>query len=184
MPREQWFSRGNKENKFAHGTDLNFYGKQKNVKAKIQDKKFSTVEELNTIQTINCEVFIPKSDSRCGLCQVFRIIPKSDSPCRPCQVFCKHLATMTHGADKEKLTSSKYIPNKYMPWKDLEKNPQQFQKDVWFLNQQKKRTEAKIEKLFRNNKVSLSGDIDEKLYDVLMSSKSGFDSNFPKDLLC
>ena len=103
------------KNKFARGTDLNFYGKQKNVKAKIEDKKFSTVEELNTIRTINCEVFIPKSDSRCGLCQVFPIIPKSDSPCRLCQVFRKHLATVTHGADKEKLTSSKYIPNKYMP---------------------------------------------------------------------
>ena len=28
---------------------------------------------------------------------------------------------MTHGADKEKSTSSKYIPNKYMLRKDLEK---------------------------------------------------------------
>ena len=49
------------------------------------------------------------------------------------------------------------------------KKTQQLQKDVRFLNQQKKRTEAKIEKLFRNNKVSLSEDIDEKLNDVLMS---------------
>ena len=55
---------------------------------------------------------------------------------------------MTHGADKEKSTSSKYIPNKYMLRKDLEKKTQQLQKDVRFLNQQKKTTEAKIEKLF------------------------------------
>ena len=78
---------------------------KKNVKAKIENKKFSTVEKLDTTQLINCEVFIPKSDSRCG----------------PCHVFWKHLTTMTHGADKEKSTSSKYIPNKYMLRKDLEK---------------------------------------------------------------
>ena len=96
------------KNKFAHGTDLNFYDKQKNVKAKIENKQFSTVEELGTIRTINCEVFIPKSDSRCG----------------PCQVFRKHLTTMTHRVDKEKLTSSKHIPNKYMPRKDLERKTQ------------------------------------------------------------
>ena len=54
------------KNKFAHGTDLNFHNKQKNVKVKIENKTLSTVEELDTIRTINCEVFIPKSDSRWG----------------------------------------------------------------------------------------------------------------------
>lgn len=37
------------------------------------------------------------------------------------------------------------------------------------------RNEAKIEKLLRSIKVSLSGDIYEKLNDTLMSSKSGLD---------
>ena len=37
--------------KFAHGTDLNFYDKQKNVKAKIENQKLSTVEELDTSYT-------------------------------------------------------------------------------------------------------------------------------------
>ena len=73
------------------------------------------MEELDTIQTINCEVFIPKSDSRCG----------------SCQVFCKHLTTMTHSADKS--TSSKYIPNKYMPRKDLEKKNSANSKRCMFL---------------------------------------------------
>ena len=155
------------KSKFSHGTDLNFYDKQKNIKAKIENKIFSTVEELDTTCTINCEVFIPKSDSRCG----------------PCQVFRKHLVTMTHRADKEKSKSSKYILNKYMSRVNLEKKTQQLQKDARFLNQQKKRNEAKIEKLFRSNKVSLSGNIDEKLNDILMSSKSGFDPNSPKYLL-
>ena len=72
------------KNKCVHGTDLRFFDKQKNVKAKIENKIFSTVEELDTIRTIICEFFIPKSDSRCG----------------PCQVFCKHLTTITHRADK------------------------------------------------------------------------------------
>ena len=66
---------------------------------------------------------------------------------------------------------------------DLKKKTQQRQKDVRFLNQQKKRNESKIEKLFRSNKVSLSGDIDEKLNDILMPSKSGFDPKSPKHLL-
>ena len=39
--------------KFAHGTDLNFYDKQKNDKAKVENKKISTLEELDTIRTIN-----------------------------------------------------------------------------------------------------------------------------------
>ena len=77
IPREQWF---------AHGTDLNFYYRQKNVKTKIENKTFSTVDELDTLRTRNCEVFKPKPDSRCGSCQVFR----------------KHFITITHRADKEK----------------------------------------------------------------------------------
>ena len=56
-------------------------------------------------------------------------------------------------------------------------------KDARFLNQQKKRNEAKIEKMSRSNKVSLSRDIDQKLNDILISSKSEFDANFPKYLL-
>ena len=55
--------------------------------------------------------------------------------------------------------------------------------DVRFLNQQKKRNEANIEKLFRSNIVSLSGDIDEKLNNILMSSKPGFHPYSPKLLL-
>ena len=89
---------------------MNFYDQQEIVKEKIENKRFSTVEELDTIQTTNCEVFIPISDSRYW----------------PCQVFRKHLATMTHRADKEKSTSSKYIPNKYMPQKDFEKKLNNF----------------------------------------------------------
>ena len=80
-----------------------------------------------------------------------------------CQVFRKHLTTMAHCADKKKSTSSKYIPNKYMPRMDLGKKTQQIQKDVGFLNEQKKRNEAKIKKLFRSEKVFLSGHIVEKL---------------------
>ena len=102
------------KNKFAHGTDLNFHDKQKNIKAKIENKIFSTVEELDAKCTINCEVFIPKSDSRCG----------------PCQVFRKHLVTMNHRADKEKSKSSKYILNKYMSQVDLEKKTQQLKKSA------------------------------------------------------
>ena len=98
------------KNKFAHGTDLKFFDKQKNVKAKFETKIFSTVEELDTIRTTNCEVVIPKSDSRC----------------EPCQVFCKHLTTKAHRANKEKSkSSSKYIPKKYMPRVDFEKKTQQ-----------------------------------------------------------
>ena len=78
IPREQWF---------AHGTDLNFYCRQKNVNAKIENKIFSTVDELDTLRTINSDVFKPKPDSQCGSYQVFR----------------KHFITMAHRADKEKL---------------------------------------------------------------------------------
>ena len=65
---------------------MNFYDKQKNSRAKNENKKLSTVEGLEDIRTINCEVFIPKSDSRYG----------------PYQVFHKHLTTMTQRDDKEK----------------------------------------------------------------------------------
>ena len=37
--------------------------------------------------------------------------------------------------------------------------------------------------MFRSNKVSLSVDIDENINCILISSKSGFDPNFPKHLL-
>ena len=72
--------------RLARGTDSNFYDEQKNVKAKIENKTFSSVQELDTIRAINCEVF------------------------------CKHLTTITHRVDREKSkSSSKYIPSKYMP---------------------------------------------------------------------
>ena len=48
------------KNKFARGTDLNFYDKQKHIKAKFENKKISTAGEIDAIQTMNCEVFIPK----------------------------------------------------------------------------------------------------------------------------
>ena len=86
------------------------------------------MEEVDTIRVVNCEVFIPKSDSRC----------------ESYQVFLKHLTTMTHHADKEKLTCSKYIPSKYIPRVDMEQKTQQLQKDVQFLNQWRKRNEVKV----------------------------------------
>ena len=54
----------------------------------------------------------------------------------------------------------------------FEKKIQQLQKGVRFLNQQKKRDETKIEKMFRNNKVSLSVDIDENINCILISKTS------------
>ena len=42
-----------KKNKFADGNDLNFYDKQKNIKAETENKIFSTVEELDIIRTIS-----------------------------------------------------------------------------------------------------------------------------------
>ena len=67
-----------------------------------------------------------------------------------------------------------------MPLVDLEKKTEQLQKDAQFLNQQKKRNETKMGKLFRSNKVSLSWDLYEKLNDIMISSKSGFDPNSSK----
>ena len=64
---------------------LEVFDTQKNVKAKTENEKFNNVEELDTLQKINCEILIPKSDSQY----------------RPSQVFCKHLTTMTHHAKKE-----------------------------------------------------------------------------------
>ena len=52
---------------------------KKNVKAKIENKKLSTLEKLDTTQTINCEVFIPKSDSRCG--RILKASYNNDSWC-------------------------------------------------------------------------------------------------------
>ena len=45
------------------------------------------MDELDTLRTINSDVFKPKPDSQCG----------------SYQVFCKHFITMAHRADKEKL---------------------------------------------------------------------------------
>ena len=70
------------------------HDKRKSVKAKIENKKNSTADELDTILAINCKIFMPKLDSLC----------------EPCQVFRKHFPTMAHCGDKEKV-ASKYIPN-------------------------------------------------------------------------
>ena len=106
-----------RKNKFAHGTDLNFYDKQKNVKTKIEDKTFSTVEELDTIRIKNCEVSLTKSDSRCGSCQVIR----------------KHLTTITHRANEEKSKSChKYTPSKSMLQRIWRSKLSKFKKMYYF----------------------------------------------------
>lgn len=63
-------------------------------KLNLKTKKNSTADELDTILAINCKIFMPKLDSLC----------------EPCQVFRKHFATMAHCGDKEKVVN-KYIPN-------------------------------------------------------------------------
>ena len=106
-----------RKNKFAHGTDLNFYDKQKNVKTKIEDKTFSTLEELDTIRIKNCEVSLAKSDSRCG----------------PYQVIRKHLTTITHRANEEKSKSChKYTPSKSMRQRIWRSKLSKFKKMYYF----------------------------------------------------
>ena len=52
--------------KISQGADLNFYGKNKKIRAKIENGKLNSYDEMNTIRTIACSILIRKNETRCS----------------------------------------------------------------------------------------------------------------------
>ena len=59
------------KNKLLHGMDLNFYDKRKNVKAKIENKRFESTNSLATIRVVNCWKIVSCQKIRCSECQSY-----------------------------------------------------------------------------------------------------------------
>ena len=46
--------------KISEGAHLNFYGKNKKIRAKIENVKLNSYDEMNTVRTIACSILIGK----------------------------------------------------------------------------------------------------------------------------
>ena len=106
------------KNKLLHGMDLNFYDKRKNVKAKIENKRFELTNFLATIRVVSCWKIV--------LCQNVR--------CLECQSYRPQLNTRSSRAVKEKslVSLKKNVPNMYLPWKNLEKKQKNYRRTDTF----------------------------------------------------
>ena len=60
------------KNKLLHDMDLNFYGKRKNVKAKIENKQSESTNSLATIRVNSCWKIVLCQKIRCSECQSYR----------------------------------------------------------------------------------------------------------------
>ena len=104
-----------------HGMDLNVYGKRKNVKAKIENKRFDSRNSLATIRVVSCWKIVSCQNVRCSECQSYR----------------PHLNTSSSRAVKEEslVSLTKNVPNMFWPRKNLEQEAKELQKERRILKQ-------------------------------------------------
>ena len=155
-------------NQLKFGRDLHFLDKSGQIKAKIQNKHFISIDEMNTIRTINCEKIVGKEEIRCDSCQHYR----------------KILITKSYRIEKGTVREvKKQTPNMFMSREDLEKKVKDYQKDRRLLQQTKERNHKKIDKLLSKDSVKLEPEINKIVGDIFTANKPGFPEDSLKNLL-
>ena len=98
-----------------HGMDLNVYDKRKNVKAKIENKRFESTNSLATVRFVNC----------------WKIVSCQSILCSECQSYRPQLNTRSFRAVKEEslVNLKKNVPNMYLLRKNLEQKAKELQKN-------------------------------------------------------
>ena len=63
--------------KISKGVDLNLYGNNKEIRAKIENGKLNLYDDMSTIKTIACSILISKNESLCSSCVEYRKVLKA-----------------------------------------------------------------------------------------------------------
>ena len=157
------------KNKLLHDMDLNFYDKRKNVKAKIENKRFESTNFLTTIRVVSCWKIVSCQNIRCPECQSYR----------------PQLNTRSSRAAKEEslVSLKKNVPNMYLPRKNLEKKAKELQKDRRILKQSNDRLLKRIDKLAVSESVEINSETSDVIVSVVNKNESGFPPDSPKHLL-
>ena len=161
------FSPGNNDfpelikTELLHGMDLNVYDKRKNVKAKIENKRFESTNSLATIKVINC----------------WKIVSCQNICCSECQSYPPQLNTRSSRAVKEEslVSLKKNVPNMYLPRKNLE------QKAI--LKQGNGRLLKRMDKLAVSESVETNSETSNVIISEVNKNESGFPPDSPKHLL-
>ena len=157
------------KNKLLHGMDLNFYDKRKNVKAKIENKRFESTNSLATIRVVNCWKIVSCQNNRCSECQSYR----------------PQLNTRSSRAVKEEslVSLKKNVPNMYLPRKNLEQKAKELQKERCILKQSNDRLLKRIDKLAVSESVEINSETGDVIISVVNKNESGSPPDSPKHLL-
>ena len=157
------------KNKLVHDMDLNFYDKRKNVKAKIENKRFESTNSLATIRVVNCWKIVSCQNNRCSECQSYR----------------PQLNTRSSRAVKEEslVSLKKNVPNMYLPRKNLEQKAKELQKERRILKQSNDRLLKRIDKLAVSESVEINSETSNVIISVVNKNESGFPPDSPKHIL-
>ena len=157
------------KNELLHGMDLNVYDKRKNVKAKIENKRFESKNSLATIRVVSC----------------WRIVSYQNIWCSECQSYRPQLNTSSSRAVKEEslVSLKKNVPNMFWPRKNLEQKAKELQKERRILKQSNDRLLKRIDKLAVSETVEINLGTSNVIIIVVNKNESGFPPDSPKHLL-
>ena len=85
--------------KISQGVHLNFYDKNEEIRAKIENSKLNSYDKMSTIRTIACSILISKNEIRCSSCVEYKKVLT---------------VTATRISNYDPNNVSRNMPNKYM----------------------------------------------------------------------
>ena len=146
--------------------DYIFYAKDKEVRARIEDSKLNSFDEMTTIRTASCSVLIRRSQTRSPTCLSHRI----------------SLNIMSSRVDKyDPAAIKKNTQNIEMTREQLSAKVNILQTERRNHPKNRKRFEGKIEMLIRKEAVLVNENIDMVLEKIINKKvTSDFDGNSPK----
>ena len=110
----------------------------------------------------------------CKSCQL--LVSCQNIRCSECQTYRPQLNTRSSGAVKEErlVSLKKNVPNKYLPWKNLEQKTKEIQKDRHILKQSNDRLLKRIDKLTVSESVEINSEASDVIINAVYKNESGF----------
>nr|XP_047145626.1 uncharacterized protein LOC124818645 isoform X2 [Hydra vulgaris] len=154
--------------KLSYGSELYFLNKDKTIKAKIENKQFSSEADLKVIRSSKCDKLISNYVSRCNYCTTLR----------------KDLILYSHRYETDTIGSKEKSPNIYKNREQLLEKCEEQHNYLQYLKSVLKRKEKRIRKLFEKESIVLPDQLNDVVSGVLKNNHNlSFPKNSPKYLL-
>ena len=155
--------------KISQGLDLNFYDKNKEIRAKDENGKLNSYDEISTIRTIACSILISKNETHCSSFVDFRKVLK---------------VTATWISNRDPNIVRRNMPNKYVTTDQRNFKLEAIQGERKSLLKNRTRAGTKIENMISREGVAIEEEnIQEIIGKVLEKEPVGFAANSTKFLL-